>query len=57
MDKINYLLCIIHFNGVNFMNLIETGKIVNTHGIHGDLKIMPWAQTPDVLLDIEIFYI
>ena len=39
------------------MELIETGKIVNTHGIHGDVKVMSWARTPGDLLEIETFYI
>lgn len=37
--------------------LIETGKIVNTHGIHGDIKVVSWSKDPETLLDIEIFYI
>ena len=36
---------------------IETGKIVNTHGIHGEVKIQPWADTPGFLTDFESFYI
>ncbi len=30
------------------MELIETGKIVNTHGVKGELKVVPWADTPQV---------
>jgi len=29
---------------------IETGKIVNTHGIRGDVKIEPWCDRPQDLL-------
>ena len=39
------------------VQLIETGKIVNTHGIHGDVKVVSWAQTPEDLLGITSFYI
>ncbi len=39
------------------LELIETGKIVNTHGIHGDVKVLSWAQTPEDLLNINPFYI
>lgn len=36
---------------------LEIGKIVNTHGLDGEVKIIPWADSPQALLDIEIFYI
>lgn len=39
------------------MELIETGKIVGTHGIAGDVKVQAWADAPDVLLDFECVYI
>ncbi len=39
------------------MELIQTGKIVNTHGIHGELKVISWARSPEDLLGIETFYI
>ena len=38
-------------------NLIETGKIVNTHGIKGEVKIQPWCDYPDILLDLDYFYL
>lgn len=38
-------------------NLIEIGKIVNTHGIKGELKIQSWCDSPDMLLDINKFYL
>ncbi|MCL2628701.1 MAG: ribosome maturation factor RimM [Oscillospiraceae bacterium] len=37
--------------------LIETGKIVNTHGIRGELRLQPWADTPAFLTGFEYFYI
>ncbi len=36
---------------------LEAGKIVNTHGIAGEVKIMPWADDPDFLLDFDTLYI
>lgn len=37
--------------------LIETGKIVNTHGIKGEVKIQPWSDYPELLLDMDYFYL
>ena len=31
---------------------IECGKIINTHGCHGDVKAEPWTDTPRVLIDL-----
>lgn len=36
---------------------IETGKVVNTHGVRGEVKILPWADSPEFLLDFDYFYI
>ena len=36
---------------------LEAGKIVNTHGIAGEVKILPWADSPDFLLDFDTIYI
>lgn len=36
---------------------LEAGKIVNTHGIAGEVKIMPWADDPDFLLDFTTLYL
>lgn len=37
--------------------LLPTGQIVNTHGLRGDVKVMPWADDPDDLLDFDRFFI
>lgn len=37
--------------------LLPTGEIVNTHGLRGDVKVMPWADDPDDLLDFDRFFI
>ncbi|MDO4174562.1 MAG: ribosome maturation factor RimM [Eubacteriales bacterium] len=35
---------------------LEIGKIVNTHGIRGDVKVQPWCDSPDFLAEFEILY-
>lgn len=37
--------------------LIEAGKIVNTHGVRGEVKIQPWSNTPDFLSGFKHVYI
>lgn len=39
------------------MNRIETGKIVNTHGIKGEVKVVPWADSPSVFSRFKTIYI
>lgn len=31
---------------------LEAGQIVSTHGVRGELKIMPWADDPEFLLGL-----
>ena len=31
---------------------IECGKIINTHGCHGDVKVEPWTDTPRDLIEL-----
>ena len=38
-------------------NLLPTGQIVNTHGLRGHVKVMPWADDPSDLLDFDRFVI
>ena len=38
-------------------NLLPTGQIVNTHGLRGHVKVMPWADDPSDLLDFDRFFI
>ena len=28
---------------------LEAGEIVSTHGVHGEIKVLPWADGPDFL--------
>jgi len=37
--------------------LIQTGVIVNTHGIRGEVKLQPWADSPEFLTMFEHYYI
>lgn len=38
-------------------NLLEIGKIVNTHGLRGEVKIVPWMDSPDDFEDIKHVFI
>ena len=35
---------------------IEIGKIVNTHGVKGTLKVEPWCDSPAVLAGMKTLY-
>ena len=36
---------------------LDAGKIVNTHGINGEVRILPWADSPDFIAGFERLYI
>ena len=36
---------------------LEAGQIVNTHGIQGEVKIVPWCDSPEFLCDFNTLYI
>jgi len=36
---------------------LEAGKIVNTHGVRGEVRVQPWTDTPEFLTDFEQLYI
>ena len=36
---------------------LEIAKIINTHGIRGEVKIQPWSDTPDFLFDFDTIYL
>ena len=42
---------------MNNEKLLECGKIVNNHGIRGEVKIVPWADSPEFLCDLPALYI
>ena len=35
------------------LQFLEAGEIVTTHGVRGEMKILPWADGPDFLLDFK----
>ena len=39
------------------MDLIETGRIVNTHGLRGEVKIEPWADSAEDFCEFERLFI
>ena len=36
---------------------LDAGKIVSTHGVRGEVKILPWADDPAFLLDFDTVYL
>lgn len=36
---------------------LEIGKIVNIHGIRGDVKVMPWCDEPELLCEFDSLFI
>ena len=35
------------------LEFLEAGEIVSTHGVRGEMKVLPWADGPDFLLDFK----
>lgn len=36
---------------------LEAGEIVNTHGVRGEVKILPWADSPQFLCQFDTLYL
>ena len=36
---------------------LQTGKIVSTHGVRGEVKLLPWADSPEFLLHFSTLYL
>ncbi len=36
---------------------LEAGEIVGTHGIRGEVKILPWADGPEFLTGFDVLYL
>ncbi len=36
---------------------LDCGEIVNTHGIRGEVRIVPWADSPDFLRSFSTLYV
>ena len=41
---------------VNEKKYLECGKIVNTHGVKGAVKIESWCDSPEILADLPCLY-
>ncbi len=39
------------------MKFLEVGKIINTHGLRGDVKVVAWTDSPEDFEDIPVVYI
>lgn len=37
--------------------LLECGRIINTHGVRGEVKISPWSDTPEFLLEFGHLFV
>ena len=35
------------------LEFIEAGEIVSTHGIKGEVKVLPWVDSPEVLCEFD----
>jgi len=44
-------------DGLMKQGFLEAGRIINTHGIRGEIKIEPWCDSPDFLRQIDTLYL
>ena len=35
------------------LQFLEAGEVVTTHGVRGEMKVLPWADGPDFLVDYK----
>ena len=35
------------------LQYLEAGQIVTTHGVRGEMKVLPWADGPDFLMEFD----
>ena len=35
------------------LQFIDAGEIVNTHGVHGEVKVLPWVDDPEILCEFD----
>ena len=35
------------------LEFLEAGEIVTTHGVRGEMKVLPWADGPDFLCEFD----
>ncbi len=43
--------------GIMQKKFLETGKITSVHGLRGEVKIMPWSDSPDFICDFDYLYL
>ena len=36
---------------------LQAGEIVATHGLKGEIKVLPWADGPEFLLEFDNIYL
>ncbi len=36
---------------------LDCGQIVNTHGVHGEMRVVPWADSPEFLCRFSTLYL
>ena len=36
---------------------LEVGKITNVHGLHGEVRVQPWADSPEFLCQFSTLYV
>lgn len=36
---------------------LETGEIVAPHGVHGEVRVYPWSDSPEFLCELKRFYL
>lgn len=39
------------------LDFLEAGEIVTTHGVRGELKVLPWADGPEFLMEFKRIFI
>ena len=35
------------------LQFIEAGEIVNTHGVRGEMKVLSWMDSPEILCEFD----
>jgi 16S rRNA processing protein RimM len=43
--------------GLLMKQYLEIGKIVNVHGLRGDMKVVPWCDDPEFLCEFDTLYL
>ena len=43
--------------GISVKEFLDCGQIVNTHGVRGEVRVVPWADSPDFLCRFSTLYL